>query len=156
MEVDVRDFRERPLPGAQVVLRPGTGKGQVRLAFDERTSTFRATDVKPGPYVLAVSHRGYEAQSREIEVQPAGNREIAILGTQGMPAFYRGKVRVPFEPRPDLIAATLRGRRDPQAQSAVEQTARRLGLEPQEVPEPVRQSNVVVFRLPGQTNEGRK
>jgi hypothetical protein len=150
IDVAVLDHRERPLPKARVTLRPAAEPRAVQIpaVFNTATSTYRAS-VRPGLYVLRAQARGLEGQEREIQVYPAGGRETVILGEKGFPFYYRGRVRVPFEPLLDLVAATVDPRAGPEAEEEISALFRKLRLDPQEVPEEVHRSGAYLLRIRG-------
>ncbi|HSK17690.1 MAG TPA: S8 family serine peptidase [Longimicrobiales bacterium] len=147
VDIDVRDLKGGGIANAQVELTPFPKGEPVTLKFDPGTGSYRGT-VAPGRYTASVAHRGSERQQRRVDVQPAGNQEVFILGPRGLPFYYRGRVKTPFEPRPELVALVLRHVRG-EADREVEQIARGLGLEPVEVSEEIRQARGRIFRLPG-------
>jgi subtilisin family serine protease len=146
VEIDVRDLADRSLTSAKVVLAPYPQGGAVLLEFDEHTGTYHGT-VAPGRYRATVTNRGSERQERRVDVPPAGTREAFILGAPGLPFYYRGRVKMPFEPRPELVALVLRAAKG-EADAELAQTARGLGLTPVETSEEIRRAQGRLFRLP--------
>lgn len=159
LEVEVRDYRDRLRDDARVILRPSgetAGASATRtLELDRSTSIYRVRGIAPGRYRLRAEAGDLEGQEREVEVHPAGSREVFVLGEPGMPSFQRGKVRVPFEPRPELLAVKL----DPGAAERGEQellsAAGELGLSEAEVPDEVRRDDTRLFSLPESADEDR-
>lgn len=146
VEIDVRDLEERSVAAAQVALTPLPKGRRVPLRYDKLTGTFRGT-VPPGRYTATVSHRGSERQERRVDVATSGAHEVFILGPPGLPFYYRGRTRTPFEPRPDMLGVLLRhGRAEADRQLAP--AARALGLEQVEITEEIREARGRLFRLP--------
>ncbi len=140
----------RPLPKAKVDLEPAAGgkKRSHKLAYDARAGGFRGT-VPPGDYVVKAAANGFRADERRIHVGPAGTSDVLILGKPGLPTYYLGKVRVPFDPPRGLIALTLDGaslKRGEAVEERIVEVARAIGLEPVAIPDPVRDDNVRVFK----------
>lgn len=155
VQVRVTDFRGRPLPNARVSLRPLRQriKRAINLKFNRRWRLYALTRIDPGDYVLGVSARGLESQQREIQISSAGLKDSFILGRRGMPFYYRGKVKVPFEPPKNLLGVSLKPDFTYKQEREFLANARELKLEPVEVGEPVRQDNVRVFRFPPRSTE---
>jgi hypothetical protein len=156
IEITVLDFKLNRLPEARVALTPYGKRGKaVPLSYDPQQQLFRAGRLRPGVYVANVEADGLETEEREVEVAANGLRDRFILGVKGMPAYYRGRVRVPFEPT-ELIAASLRPQLKTQRPEAFDSFARELNLAPQKISADVENSFVSVFRLPdGASDEDR-
>ncbi|HVF05723.1 MAG TPA: S8 family serine peptidase [Frankiaceae bacterium] len=148
VRIRVTDTARRPLGKAKVnLIQAGAKKRGVALTYDERTGSYVGS-VEPGEYVVEAALRGLRGESRTVTVQPAGTAEVVVLGEEGLPAYWLGGVRVPFDPPRGLVAVTLDGtarRRGEDVDARVAGVAADLGLEPVEVPEPVLANNVRVF-----------
>jgi hypothetical protein len=144
LEIVVRDLQDQPITTAEVTVSAEAGGRPVALELDRSSGTYRAR-LTPGRYIASVSNRGSEPQKRRIEVQPAGTTEAFILGRPGLPFYYRGRVKMPFEPRPELVGLVLRSGGEPGPE--LDRTARGLGLEPVETSDAVRQARGRLFRL---------
>jgi subtilisin family serine protease len=158
VQVSVFDYQRIPLPNAQVTLKSlEQGYDQViRLEYDARRRAYQAADVRPGQYVVRAEAKGFEPQEREVQVDPAGIKDTFILGKEGMPFYYRGKARVPFEPPEDLLGVSVRPGLSDRQEEELLAFASEVKLEPVKVGEPVREDNVRVFRFPRDTSEQNK
>lgn len=158
VEVVVYDYRSKVLPNAKVTLKPlGKKQGKIiSLKFDKQWQTYRAIDVNPGPYLLEAMIRGFESDKREVHVDPSGLKDMFILGKKGMPFYYRGKIKVPFEPPSDLLGVSVKPALSSKEEEELLAHARKLKLQPEEVGEPIRKDNVRVFRFPPCTSEQSK
>ncbi|MGQ0642004.1 MAG: S8 family serine peptidase [Gemmatimonadaceae bacterium] len=168
LRVDVRDLADQPLADAVVTLKPSAHGGrrparakdltrEIRLKFDKAGRVFAATNLVPGLYQLSVSRGGLEAQEREITVQPGGSDELFILGKKGLPSYFRGRVRVPFEVDPDLIGVVFRrGIADAERTRFLTQFARTHRLEREETPELAVRSGMQLFRLTQASAKARR
>lgn len=145
IRVQVVSFNGELLRDATVVVRPAAGKkAPVTLRFDPRQGTYTAA-LAPGEYVTQVAARGYDAQQRAVVVGTAALAEAFVLGRKGMPYYYRGRVRVPFEPLPDRIGVSFAPDTTGETVDAIR---RALKLEEAETPEPAKREHVRLFRLP--------
>jgi hypothetical protein len=151
VEITVISHDNESLANARVLLRPPeTRKGEpIRLGYDRRLGSYSASEVPEGSYILTVSARGYEPDEREVEVSSGGLREAFVLGREGMPFYYRGRTKVPFEPPRNLFGVSLQPGRSEQEEKDFLAYAARLNVtEEPEVPEAVLQDNVRLFRFP--------
>ncbi len=140
VRVSVRDHRGRVLPKAQVMLRGDRSK--VNLSYDEWSQSFVGMDVAPGDYELVGKAGRLQAESRHISVGPGNLTETLILGAKGLPFYFLGAVKVPFE-RHNLIGVTI----DAGADAVLEGVAAALGARLEPVPDAVRADNVRVLRV---------
>ncbi|MGK5683432.1 S8 family serine peptidase [Actinoplanes sp. URMC 104] len=148
LEVVVLHHERGALAGATVTLRRvdfPSGHG-VRASFDEDTSRYLVSGVGEGRHLLRVGHPDTNADEREIEVDPAGSTEVFVLGEPGLPHFRRGRVRVPFRPREDLVGVVFRASLPRSAADAAVGSLSDLGLVELDVPEHVRRQHVRVLR----------
>ncbi|MGH9866956.1 MAG: S8 family serine peptidase [Candidatus Polarisedimenticolia bacterium] len=157
VEVHIHDYRRRKVQGAVVRLesQPPRSGAFTRLSYDETLDVYVAGDVAPSPYQLTVEAPGFARQAREILVGQEKSSETVILGEPGMPSYYRGKVQIPFEPRPGLIAVSLRPRRlrEEGEEMQVERKAALLGLVPVPIGAPIMADGSRVFRYPAGVTE---
>lgn len=112
--VSVLDYKKRALPEANIKLEPVAGvapssRSVVHFAYDKLSQFHQCSKFIPGEYVLTVSVKGLDPQSRSVQIDATGLRETFLLGKKGMPFLYRGKVKVPFEPSDDLLGVAFRG-----------------------------------------------
>lgn len=105
LTVRVQSLSEDVLAHAKVVLYDSGGATTTRavLDFDRRLAAFAWVSAAVGHYLLHVSCDGFEDHERRIAVVDGRNQETVILGAPGLPYYFRGKVKVPFVPRADLI-----------------------------------------------------
>lgn len=90
----VTDHTNLPIEGALV------SAGDASTYTDEKG---RALLDIPAGVEIKVGARGYEGQVRFVERKEASRTQLFTLGRAGMPYYYRGKVKVPFEPLPGTI-----------------------------------------------------
>lgn len=158
VEVTVYDYRSKLLPNAKVTLNPLWKKPSkiIRLKFDKQWQVYRAFDITPGHYLLRAEAEGFESDEREVQVDPSGLKDKFILGKKGMRFYYRGKVKVPFEPPSDLLGVSVKPDLLGELEEELMAYARELKLQPEKVGEPIRKDNVRVFRFPPRTSEQNK
>lgn len=94
IEVHVTDHTNRPIEGALV------SAGGASAYTDAKG---RAWLEIPAGVEIEVEARGYEGQARFVDRNEASRTQLFALGRAGMPYYYRGKVKVPFEPLPGTI-----------------------------------------------------
>lgn len=158
VQVAVYDYKSNPLSNARVTLKPLGEKPSkvINLKFDKQWQVYGASDINPGNYLLQTEAEGFESDQRKVQVDPAGLREKFILGKKGMPFYYRGKVKVPFEPPRNLLGVSVKPNLSGKQEEELLAYARELKLQPEEVGEPIREDNVRVFRFPSRTSEQDK
>ncbi len=105
VEVFVSDYNNKLLKKAKVTLRGE--QYTATLKFNSSTSAYVLLDFKPGRYEITATAEGYEPKSKSVFIGNSGVSETFILGTKGMPFFYRGTVEVPFEPIKDSFAVVM-------------------------------------------------
>ncbi|MGI9301242.1 MAG: S8 family serine peptidase [Gammaproteobacteria bacterium] len=149
LKIRVRDADDQPVGKATVELKSVAAGSTIQLTYDERLSIYSALSTSVGEYLLQVKRQGFESQERAVTIVEGANEEIVILGKNGMRYYFRGKAKVPFEPRPDLVAVILR-RQDDKALKELADAAKRLKLrEFKDIPEPARDAGGRVFSIGG-------
>lgn len=120
----------------------------ITLQYNKATGLYQAANLQTGTYRVEASADRYESQERTLNLNSGTHEEKFILGKKGMPAYYRGKVKVPFQIDDGLIAVTLAGKDPKQNEKPVLESARKLGLSRTETAGPIRADGVMVFSLP--------
>lgn len=143
VRIHVADYNNRPIDGA--VVRAGS----VSASTDEKGN---AQLELPTEGELRVEARGYEGQARFVTRKEAARAQLFTLGRPGMPFYFRGRVKVPFEPQPALIGILLKPRALPEKGGrarldAVGEVARRFGGEVLRATANFAQSGMAVVRL---------
>src|SRR2546426_1168323 len=158
VEIAVFDYKGELQTNAQVTLQvlEQEQARMIHLQFDPLAGAYRTTDADQGYYMFRAEADGLAPDEREGQIAPGGLRDTVILGQKGMPFYYRGKVKVPFEPRNDLLGMSLQPGLSGKAEDELLAFARKLKLQPEQVGEPIRQDLVHVFRFPARTTELRK
>lgn len=148
LEIVVLDVHGDPLPSARVELSGAGAREEDRTpSFRQDAGAFVADSPPSGAVEVTVSHRGLESQTRSVGSGDAPRRETFVLGKKGLPYFYRGRVRVPFEPHRDLVGVKLRDPRSKEARDAVVRLAKTLKLkEYGDVPQPAADDGFLLFR----------
>lgn len=145
--ISVSDHAGKTLAKAKVTLEPlPPARAKPRVEYDQRAGSFIVKDIEAGRYLIDVSASGLASEKRRVSVDAEGGTETFILGRKGMPAYFRGRVRVPFQPPKDLVAVSVIRDFDERQEKDLEALARRLGLQPESVAEPIRNDLVRVFR----------
>ena len=153
VSVVVFDINESVIGDAEAVLSVADSSGalarRVALTFDASLGLYLA-EATPG-ILLTTSAAGRETQRRAVDVTEDGLTETVILGRPGLPHYYRGKVKVPFEKHPGLVAASMEGSPE-EVDRRVEEISRRLGLNVVPPGDVLREGRVRLFQLPGSPN----
>lgn len=80
----------------------------VELRYDATANGYLG-EVEPGPWRLVViAGESYAPEQRPVRVGVVPHQELVLLGRPGQPAFFRGKVRVPFAHDPALLGVVVR------------------------------------------------
>jgi hypothetical protein len=108
LSVRVVDFCRNPISGARVSLISQRKNAKpINLDWNKKTNLYSALVKTSGTFSLTVSAKGFEEQDREINLPGPASVEEFVLGKKGMPFYYRGRVKTPFEPKPDLVGVTI-------------------------------------------------
>lgn len=99
LEFLVTDHGNRPIEGARVA----AGEASVHTDAKGRAQLKGVAELE-----IQVEAVGFEGQTRVVEPKEAGRVQLFTLGRPGMLYFYRGKVKVPFEPLPGTIGVLAR------------------------------------------------
>src|SRR3990167_679866 len=156
--ISVFDYSKRIINNAKVTLKLllKNEKKIISLKFDKQWQSYRAEQVKLGIYLLRVEASGYEPDERKVRVGADGLKEIFILGKKGMPFYYRGKVKVPFEPKFNLLGVSVKpGLIEKEYQELTKQAAK-LKLKPEKVGKSILEDNVRVFKFPVNASEAAR
>jgi hypothetical protein len=94
LEFRVVDHANRPIEGARVA----AGEASVYTDAKGRAQLKGVAELK-----VQVEAQGFEGQTRVVERKEAEGMQLFTLGRPGMHYYYRGKVKVPFEPFPGTI-----------------------------------------------------
>lgn len=124
--VFVTDPSGKPLPEARIALAPASEQRKVIELRPDGNGTFRGS-AAPGAYVVRAEAGGMAADQREIDLVSNAVEERFVLGKDGLPAYYLGKVRVPFEPT-GLVAASLKGKLSESQKKEIDERARGMNL----------------------------
>lgn len=120
---------------------------EIKLQFNKHTGLFVVHNIQPGLYIAKAESKDYEPQQREINLNSGEHEETFILGKKGMPFYYRGKVKVPFESDKKLIGVTLMGKDFKSHEKDVTESARKLGLSRIETSNHIYDNGVLVFSM---------
>ena len=144
-ETRVLDVHGNVLQAAHVTAQ-GPGNEVITLGYDERLRAYTLSDPRTGSYLLKAQAAGVEAQERPVVVTDRALRETFVLGRAGLPFYYRGRVRVPFD-LPDMLGVVLKYGMHERA-ADLNRIAEAFGLEPAGVDENVQRGGVRVFNIP--------
>ena len=106
LSVRVTTFDHRPLAGARVTAQ--SAAGAVATATTDAKGRARLHRADVGEVLVRVEAAGLEPQERTVGGERPERIEPFVLGRPGMPFYYRGTVRVPFQPIDDAVGVVLR------------------------------------------------
>jgi hypothetical protein len=155
LSVLVYDYQRKPLDAAEVKATDDEGKSTT-MKFDAASGAYQATLRSPAHYTLSVSAKGYESQSRDTQLNPGTQEEVFFLGREGMEYYYRGRVKVPFEPLPGLIAVTTQRPLERKEADQFMGFAGELGLEGARQTPALEQENTWLFKGPADEEEQQR
>jgi len=107
-----------------------SGGRTFRLTCETSKGFYTADEVIPkGECTVTVHKKPFETESRKIRIGAVNDPEVFMLRKEGTPFYFRGRVKVPFEPDTDHIAlmvrecSTLSGGKQRKRLAAKERTA---------------------------------
>jgi subtilisin family serine protease len=113
LSVRVTTFDHRPVADARVSAQSDAGTVATSTTDTRGRARLRRADA--GELRVRVEAAGLEPQERSVSGERPERVEQFVLGPPGMPFYYRGTVRVPFQPIDDAVGVVLR---DPGAEAA--------------------------------------
>jgi subtilisin family serine protease len=117
-------FDHQPVAQARVTAQSHDGAVATATTDAKGRAHLHRTDASE--LLVRVEAPGLEPQERTVSGERPEQAELFVLGPPGMPFYYRGTVRVPFQPIDDAVGVVLR---DPGA-AATGQPRR---LDPEEI-----------------------
>lgn len=148
LKIQVFDLQNRRVTAARVEVTDERKK-TTRLNLNEATGLFETVLKAPGRYSVRVALKEHESQTRQVQAATGEHEEVFMLGKKGMPFYYRGRVKVPFEPRPDQFGVVLK---EPLSADKyvpeLEALARRYKLERVKGGDNLRRNGLYIYRIP--------
>jgi subtilisin family serine protease len=106
LSIHVTTFDGQLVAQARVTAR--SRAGAVTTATTDAKGRARLHRTDAGDLLVRIEAPGLEPQERTVSSERPDRVELFVLGTPGMPFFYRGTVRVPFQPINDAVGVVLR------------------------------------------------
>jgi hypothetical protein len=144
LEFRVTDHANRPIEGARVA----AGKASAYTDARGRAQLQGVTELE-----IHVEALGFERQTRVVDRKEAGRMQLFTLGRAGMPYYYRGKVKVPFEPLPGTIGVLAQSTTKGDIARPVAAVIERIGGQIIRSGKNFTRSGVVVLRLEEASDE---
>jgi subtilisin family serine protease len=113
LSVRVTRFDDRPVAQARVTAQSRYGAVATATTDANGRASLHRTDASD--LLVRVEGPGLEPQERTVSGERPEQVELFMLGLPGMPFYYRGTVRVPFQPIDGAVGVVLR---DPSAAAA--------------------------------------
>lgn len=144
--VRVVDLKRDPVSKASVSLHSQSKRSKpIQLDWNDKTNLYTAMVSTQETFTLTVSATGFESQERKISLPKSATVEEFVLGKKGMPYYYRGKVKTPFEPKTELVGLTIApGIKD--GRKKIAKLAKGLKLSEVKTGEQIRNNNVVILQ----------
>ena len=134
--VGLFDQASNYLENARVWLQSQDGADAYELEWDRAQGCYVGSGIVPGDYHLVAQAAGHDCCERAVKVEATGLRTVLLLGATElqlpyagsvkMPSLYRGRVKTPFQPRPDLVAIALDDVVPPESMQAIETNSAKL------------------------------
>jgi hypothetical protein len=106
IRVRVRTVDGGAVPVARIAAAELRSGRRLDLSYDQDSRLFIHDELTSGTYDVTVEAPAFERQARRVEI-PAGDAlETFVLGAPGLPFYYRGRVKVPFD-QPLSVAIAL-------------------------------------------------
>jgi hypothetical protein len=144
--ITVVDFNSRPISDADVTI--SMNREKVILKYDKYLGAYFLKKFVPGRYAISVSALGFEKQQREVSVAASGIGEIFILGKKGMPFYYRGTVKVPFNPDHENFGVTINAPEDRKQIVLLNRVSKELGVSEVKTHPNYRKNGLYIFSYP--------
>jgi hypothetical protein len=106
LSVRVTTFDHRPVVDARVSAQSDAGAVATSTTDTRGRARLRRADA--GELRVHVEAAGLEPQERSVSAERPERVELFVLGRPGMPFYYRGTVRVPFQPIDYAVGVVLR------------------------------------------------
>lgn len=116
------------------------------IGYDARVRGYPIDELAPGSYAVTVDAPGLEPQERSVAVDHRLVQARFILGRRGLPHYYRGPVKVPYD-LPPMIAVVLNPRIEALPRAFIE-LAGTLGLESVAIPTHAASRRLKIFQAP--------
>ena len=155
LSIQVMSFDNQRVPHARV-----TAQRQGRSIFsgttDER-GRIRIERDDGAELLIRVDAPGFAADERPVTGDRPEHVELFVLGRAGMPFYYRGKVRVPFEPVDDAVGIVMRDDRERDEDAVIalaDRIASSVGVEILRSQGNFARSGIAVVGAPGDDTRG--
>lgn len=146
LSVRVVDLKRDPVSGARVsLILQGEGGKPLNLEWNERTNLYATAVNTQGTFTIKVSAKGFAGQERIIVLPHQATVEEFVLGNKGMPYYYRGRVKTPFEPKPELVGITVNPSIE-DGERRILELAEQLNLSEVQISEQIRNNNVLILK----------
>lgn len=154
IKVNVVDSNSKPILNATVTILIGGKK--TPLQFNKELGVYCLEKFLSGKYIIDVSAPGLEAQQREVKIPKTGVDEVFFLGKSGMPFYYRGKVKVPFNYDNDKFGVALASLTDKKQLEFLNSIVKAQKLTAVKTDENYRKNGLLLFAYPANTKEDVK
>ena len=144
IDVRVLDVWGNLVPDAEVQVNA------TRVPYSPRLDAYTTEEISPGRYQVRTEAHGLEPQEREVIL---GDRPVEarfILGKPGLPHYFRGPVKVPYD-LPPMVAVVLKPTANALPREVVK-LAMQHGLEPERAPAHASSRRVRILRA----NQGQR
>ena len=147
--IRVIDVDNKKIMDAEVVVHDEK-KQTLRLEANKKIGLYVAEEISPGTVEIKVSYKDLASETRTVTLNTGENEEVFILGRKGMPFYYRGRVKVPFEPLPHYIAVVVKEDDVQKYKERLHEITKGYKLEMVKVGENIRKNGCFIYQVRGE------
>lgn len=107
LSIEVYSFDSKPL--IQVSVEAKKDSAIYKATYNTLSGRYEFKNLERGIYELSITAEGYETQKKSISINQIPLSEMIILGKTGMQFYYRGAIKVPFEPNFTTFGVVIGG-----------------------------------------------
>ena len=154
IRITVVDFNNQPLSNAEVTVTAERRKEN--LKYDKYFGAYILEKFHPDKYEISVVASGFETQKKEVFIGGSGIEEIFIIGKKGMPIYYRGNIKVPFEPISNNFGLTLSSPEDKKQLELLNRVSKEFNLSEVKTHDNYRKNGLFIFSYPANYKDEEK
>jgi len=154
IRITVIDFNNQPISNADVTISAKQEK--INLKYDKYLGAYILEKFLSGKYVISVVASGFETQKKEVFIGGSGIEEIFILGQKGMPIYYRGNVKVPFEPINENFGIAISAPEDKKQIELLNRVSKDFNLSEVKTHDNYRKNGLFILSYPPNYNDEEK
>jgi subtilisin family serine protease len=154
IRITVVDFNNQPLSNAEVTVTAKRKKEN--LKYDKYLGAYILEEFRPDKYVISIVASGFGEQKKEVFISASGIEEIFILGKKGMPIYYRGNVKVPFNPISENFGVAISAPEGKKQIELLTRVSKEFNVSEVKTHDNYRKNGLFIFSYPENYNDGEK